>query len=198
MQILPDTILLNRVDNFVMKTIRYLFFVLCLCKCLPIVAFSGRYGPFFPHFHSQYVIRGVILKNKLLYQSSYVVLYSPQIAVLNDFDLGVRDTIVLLPDTIGMNNNDPIIETGWYLKEGEEYYIDFIINKYGQLCYRRFFDVRDGKVLGNFTNWQEFLIRRFRISPRGMSVERFEKKLKKKLKKQQLDKCYKNNDGRQL
>lgn len=170
-----------------MKTIRRFFFVLSLIFCLPIAAFSGRYGPYFPHFHAQYVIKGVILKNELFYQSSYDVLYSPQIVVLNDFDLGVRDTIVLLPDTTGMNNNDPIMETGWYLKEGEEYYVDFKTNKYGQLCYKRFFEVRDGKVLGNFTNWQEFLIRRFIISPRGMSVERFEKKLKKKLNKLNKD-----------
>ena len=102
---------------------------------------------------------------------------------MNDFDLGVRDTIALLPDTVGMNNNDPIMETGWYLKEGKEYFVDFKTNKYGQLCYERFFEVRDGKVIGNLTNWNEFLIRRFRISPRGMSVNRFEKKLKKKLKK---------------
>jgi len=148
---------------------------------LPIAAFSGRYGPYFPHFNSQYVIRGVILKNELFYQSQYVVLYSPQIAVLNDFDQGVRDTIVLLPDTTGINNNDPIMETGWYLKEGEEYYIDFKTNKHGQLCYERFFEVSDGKVMGNLTNWQEFLLRMFRISARGMSIVRFEKKIKKKI-----------------
>ena len=164
-----------------MKTIRHLFFVLFLIYCLPIAAFSGRYGPYFPHFNSQYVIRGVILKNELFYQSSYVVLYSPQISVLNDFDQGVRDTIVLLPDTTGINNNDPIMETGWYLKEGEEYYIDFKTNKHGQLCYERFFEVSDGKVMGNLTNWQEFLLRMFRISPRGMSIVRFEKKIKKKI-----------------
>lgn len=166
-----------------MKTIRHFFFVLSFFFCLPIAAFSGRYGPYFPHFHAQYVIKGVILKNELFYQSSYDVLYSPQIIVLNDFDLGVRDTIVLLPDTTGMNNNDPIMETGWYLKEGEEYYVDFKTNKYGQLCYKRFFEVCDGWVLGNFTNWQEFLLRRFRISSRGMRIERFEKKVKIKLEK---------------
>jgi hypothetical protein len=100
---------------------------------------------------------------------------------LNDFDQGVRDTIVLLPDTTGINNNDLIMETGWYLKEGEEYYIDFKTNKHGQLCYERFFEVSDGKVMGNLTNWQEFLLRMFRISPRGMSIVRFEKKIKKKI-----------------
>lgn len=166
-----------------MKNIRRLFFVLFLIYCLPTAAFSGRYGPYFPHFNSQYVIRGVILKNELFYHSSYVDLYSPEIKVLDDFDLGLNDTIVLLPDTTEMNNNSWFFETGWYLKEGEEYYIDFKTNKHGQLCYERFFEVSDGKVMGNLTNWQEFLIRRFRISPRGMSVERFEKKVKIKLDK---------------
>ena len=177
-----------------MKTIRCIFFVLLLISCLPIAAFSGRYGPYFPHFNSQYVVRGVILKNDIYYQSSYIDLYSPTIKVLDDFKLGIDDTIKLFPDTTGMNNNDPILETGWYLKEGEEYYIDFKTNKYGHLCYQRFFDVRDGRVLGNFTNWQEFRIRRFRflnafrIRPIGMSVERFERKLKKKIDKRDNNK----------
>lgn len=173
-----------------MKGFRRLSFLfLSFFFCLPIAAFSGRYGPYFPHFNSQYVVRGVILKNDIYYQSSYVDLYSPTIKVLDDFKLGIDDTIKLFPDTTGMNNNDPIIETGWYLKEGEEYYVDFKINKYGQLCYKRFFDVRDGWVLGNFTKWQEFTIRRFRFfnafrsRPIGISEERFERKLKKKLEK---------------
>ena len=51
------------------------------------------------------------------------------------------------------------------------------------MCYSIFLIVNNGRVEGNFTNWQEFLIRRFRISPRGMSVERFERKLKKKFEK---------------
>ena len=37
--------------------------------------------------------------------------------------------------------------------------------------------------MGNLTNWQEFLLKRFRISPRGMRLERFEKKVKIKLDK---------------
>ena len=81
--------------------------------------------------------------------SSYEDLYSPKIKIIDDFGLGIEDTIVLLPDTTGMNNNDPILETGWYLKEGEEYIVDFRINRYGQLCYRSFFVVTKGKVIGN-------------------------------------------------
>lgn len=108
-------------------------------------------------------------------------LYSPKLRIIDDYDLGIEDTIVLLPDTTGMNNNDPILETGWYLKKGDEYIVDFRINRYGQKCYTRFLEITDGKVIGNLTNWQEFLIKRFRISPRGMRIERFEKKLKKKI-----------------
>jgi len=166
-----------------MKTIRSWFFILFLLSCLTISAFSGRRGPYFPYFGSQYVARGVILDNELFYHSSYVDLYSPKIKIIDDFDLGIEDTIVFLPDTTGMNNNDPILETGWFLKEGEEYIVDFRINGYGQICYTGFLVVNNGKVMGNLTNWQEFLIRRLRISPRGMRVERFEKKLKKKLNK---------------
>lgn len=169
-----------------MKNNKRFSFFIAFFFCLPIAAFSGRYGPYFPHFHSQYVVRGVILKNDIYYHSSFVDLYSPTIKVLNDFNLGIDDTIKLFCDTTGINYNDPILETGWYLKEGEEYYIDFKTNKYGQLCYQRFFDVSDGRVLGNFTNRQEFRIRRFRFlnafrsRPIGMSEKRFERKLKKK------------------
>ena len=168
-----------------MKTIRYWFFILFLLPCLTISAFSGPRGPFFPYFdsHSQYVVRGIILDNELFYHSSYVDLYSPKIKIIDDFGLGIEDTIVLLPDTTGMNNNDPILETGWYLKEGEEYIVVFMINGYEQKCFIRIQAVSNGKVMGNLTNWQDFLLKRFRISPRGMSVERFEKKVKKKLGK---------------
>ncbi len=163
-----------------MKTIKICFF-LFFWHCLPIYAFSGRRAPYFPYFGTQYVIRGVILDNELFYHSSYVDLYSPKLRIIDDYDLGIEDTIVLLPDTTGMNNNDPILETGWYLKKGDEYIVDFRINRYGQKCYTRFLEITDGKVIGNLTNWQEFLIKRFRISPRGMRIERFEKKLKKKI-----------------
>ena len=176
-------IVINRVDKLNMKTIRYCFFILFLLPCLTISAFSGRRGPYFPYFGSQYVFRGVILDNELFYHSSYVDLYSPKIKIIDDFGLGIEDTIVLLPDTTNINNNDPILETGWYLTEGGEYIVDFRINGYGQKCYTRFLAVSNGKVMGNLTNWQEFLLRRLKISPRGMSVERFEKKVKKKLYK---------------
>ena len=150
---------------------------------LPVSATQFRDAPFFPNFNSEFVVRGVIVENVLFYHSSYVDLFSQRIKILDDFDLGIKDTIVLLPDTTGMTINTFFLETGWYLKEGEEYYVDFRINRYGQMCYRRFLVVNNGRVEGNFTNWQEFLIRRFRISPRGMSVERFERKLKKKFEK---------------
>ena len=169
--------------KFIMKKKSILILTLLSMLFLPVSAMQFRDAPFFPNFNSEYVVRGVIVENVLFYHSSYVDLYSPEIKVLDDFDLGLNDTIVLLPDTTEMNNNSWFFETGWYLKEGEEYYIDFKTNKHGQLCYERFFEVSDGKVMGNLTNWQEFLIRRFRISPRGMSVERFEKKVKKKLDK---------------
>ena len=168
-----------------MKTIRRLFFVLFLICCLPIAAFSGRYVPYFPNFNTQYIVRGVVLDNKIYYHSTYVDLYSPKIMILNDFDFGIGDTVVFVPDTIAITPYTDFSETAWYLKEGEEYYIDYRINKHNQICYRRFLEIKDGKVIGNLTNWNEFLIRRFRISPRGMSVNRFEKKLKKKLKKKQ-------------
>lgn len=166
-----------------MNKIRINAVIILLMSSLYAKAFSGRYSPYFPHFNSQYVVRGIILENDLFYHSSYVDLYSPTIKILNDYDLGISDTLVLLPDTTGMNNNDPIIETGWYLKQDEEYIIDFSINKYGQLCYSRFLKVNKGKVSENLTNWNEFMIRTLRISPRGMGIERFERKLKRKLKK---------------
>ncbi len=173
-----------------MGNFRFCFFMVFLLSCLTISAFSGRRGPYFPYFDSQYVARGVIIDNELFYHSSYVNLYSPKIKIIEDFDLGIEDTIVLLPDTTGMNYNDPILETGWYLKEGEEYIVDFKINGYGQQCYIEFLDISNDKVLGNLTNWQEFLLRRFRISPRGMSVERFEKKIKKKLYKKRMNNSF--------
>lgn len=166
-----------------MKTIKICFFVFLFCHCLPIYAFSGRRAPYYPYFSTQYVIRGVILDNELFYHSSYMDFYSPNIKIIDDYDLGIEDTIVLLPDTTGKNNNDPIMETAWYLKEGEEYIVDFRINRYGQRCYSSFLSVSNGKVMGNLTNWQEFLLRRFRISSRGMRIERFEKKVKIKLEK---------------
>ena len=166
-----------------MNKIRINVVIILLMSSLYAKAFSGRYYPYFPHFNSRYVVRGIIIENDLFYHSSYVDLYSPTVKILNDYDLEISDTLVLLPDTTGMNNNDPIIETGWYLKQDEEYIIDFRINKYGQLCYNRFLKVNNGKVSENLTNWNEFMIRTLRIGPRGMGIERFERKLKRKLKK---------------
>lgn len=166
-----------------MNKIRITAVIILLMSSLYAKAFQGRYLPYFPHFNSRYVVRGIIIENDLFYHSSYVDLYSPTVKILNDYDLGISDTLVLLPDTTGMNNNDPIIETGWYLKQGEEYIIDFRINKYGQLCYSRFLMVNNGKVSENLTNWNELMIRTLHIRQKGMRVERFERKLKRKLKK---------------
>lgn len=170
-----------------MNKIRITAVIILLMSSLHAKAFSGRYYPYFPHFNYRYVIRGIIIENDLFYHSSYVDLYSPTVKILNDYDLGISDTLVLLPDTTGMNNNDPIIETGWYLKQGEEYIINFRINKYGQLCYSRFLKINNGKVSENLTNWNELMIRTLHIRPKGMRVERFERKLKRKLKKYKVD-----------
>ena len=170
-----------------MNKIRITAAIIILMSSLYAKAFSGRYYPYFPHFNSRYVIRGIIIENDLFYHSSYVDLYSPTVKILNDYDLGISDTLVLLLDTTGMNNNDPIIETGWYLKQGEEYIINFRINKYGQLCYSRFLKINNGKVSENLTNWNELMIRTLHIRPKGMRVERFERKLKRKLKKYKVD-----------
>lgn len=170
-----------------MKTTRFLLFLLFNLYCFSVAAFQGRPAPFFPNFdfHSQYVVRGVILEKELYYHSSFVDLYSLKIRTLNDFDLGVKDTITLFPDTVGINNEDPTIETGSFYKEGDESYIIFYENIYGQLCYGLFLRVKNNKVSGNLTNMQEFLLRRFRISPKGMSIERFERRIKKKLERRQ-------------
>lgn len=170
-----------------MNKIRITAVIILLMSSLHAKAFQGRYLPYFPHFNSQYVIRGIIIENNLFYHSSYVDLYSPTIKILNDYDFGISDILVLLPDTTGMNNNDPIIESGWYLNQGEEYIINFRINKYGQLCYSRFLKINNGKVSENLTNWNELMIRTLHIRPKGMRVERFERKLKRKLKKYKVD-----------
>jgi hypothetical protein len=164
-----------------MKNFRLFILTLLLLFLLPVSATQFRDVPYFPNFKSEYVVRGVIVENVLFYHSPYVDLYSPKIKIIDDFDLGIKNTIILLPDTTGMNSNSWFFETGRFLKEGEEYFVDYRINRYGQKCYTRFLEITDGKVIGNLTNWQEFLIKRFRISPRGMRIERFEKKLKKKI-----------------
>ena len=169
-----------------MKNVKFLLLLLFILFCLSVAAIQGRYAPFFPNFYSQYVVRGVILEKELFYHSSFVDLYSLKIKTLNDFDLGIKDTIILFPDTVGMNNEDPIRETGSFYKEGDESYVNFYENKYGQLCYSRFLPVKNNKVSGNLTNMQDFLLRRFRISPKGMSIERFERRIKKKIERRHM------------
>lgn len=158
-----------------------ILFLLPLISVVRVFAFQGRYAPFFPNFNSKYMVKGIIVDNNLYYHSSKLDLYSPKVKILNEYNIEVGDTAIFVPDTIGMTVYSDFNEIGWYLKNNEEYYISFSINKLGQLCYQRFLEVQDGRVIENMTRWQEFLIRRFRISPRGMSVERFEKRLKKKL-----------------
>lgn len=169
-----------------MNKIRTTAIIILLMSNLYAKALSFRYYPYFPLFNSQYVVRGIILENDLFYYSSYVDLYSPTIRILNDYDLEIIDPLVLLPDTTGI----PLFETGWYLKPGEEYIIDFRINKYGQLCYSRFLKIINGKVSGNLTNWNELMIRTLNIRPRGMRIERFERKLKRKMKRMKMAKIW--------
>jgi len=171
-----------------MKSIKYIMFLtVWLTSYLPLSATQGRSAPYFPYFNAQHVVRGLILDNEFFYHAPYanVDMYSLEVKMLNKFDLEMNDTITLLPDTTAIDIKENVGETASHIKEGQEYFINIEINKYDQICFVYFLPIVKGKVQGNLTHWSEFWLRLLNKRPRGMSVERFERKLKKKLESKQ-------------
>ena len=142
---------------------------------------------------NQYVIKGKILnKSSFLELESKEThdkheLFSIELEVLDDFGIGLPQTILLVPDTCGgqfkineiLNIKvDKIIQ--YTELHQEPAYFFFFINEVGQYCYSEVLRINNNRVEEILTRWNP----PFRLKKKeGMTVQKFEKRLKKILKK---------------
>ena len=155
---------------------------------------DGRPTPFFRHRiidNNSLVIKGRILHKTSFIQFKEVLqdpdLYFMELEVLDDFGKELPKTIVLVPDTCGGSFHKDFgmdIRIDYMVNHANENektgYFFFYQNKKGQLCYSEVLCIRGTRVEEYLTRWDGLLRS---IKKEGMPVPRFERKLKRKLKK---------------
>lgn len=146
-------------------------------------ASPGRPLPYFRNFTSHYLVKGVIVGYDICktYHEKYSTfnVYSIRVKVLEDFGLGLNDTIILYPDTILYDNGDYY---SWFYRldnplRDEEFYCSFYKNENNQECYNHFFIIIDGKVQGTFTKMEWLFQKCFGIYTKGIKPSRFERRV---------------------
>ena len=172
--------------------------VICIIALLIITysvqASQWRYTAYFPHFYAEHVIKGKMLERKLYHQNDFESFYSYTVEILDDFGQGLADTLVLIPDTTAFYDDLPTANREFqYMKMQSDYYISFCSDSTDRYFYdMRYFTIKNNKVgWGPFTRSDDFLYRLdiFNLGlPKRhfMSIKKFEKKLKRKLKQEHI------------
>lgn len=168
-----------------------------ICIIVLIITYSvqasqWRYRAYFPHFNYEHVVKAKMLERNIYHKNRFENFYSYTIQVLDDFGQGLADTLVLLPtDTTTSYDDLPTPNRVFMaLKMESECYIGFSSDSTDNYFYNmRYFTIINNKVgWGPFTRFDGFL-QAIDILDLGlpikdkMSVTRFERKLKRKLKK---------------
>lgn len=171
---------------------RNVFLIIALIITYSVQASQWRYRAYFPHFYPQHVVKAKMLERNIYHQNDFESFYSYTFQVLDDFGQGLADTLVLLPaDTTASYDDLPTANRQFmYLNMQSHYYISFDSDSTNKYFYNmRYFKIKNNKVgWGPFTRFDDFLYR-IDILNLGlpikidMSVKRFERKLKRKLKK---------------
>jgi|GEM_PF-4645707 len=171
-----------------------------ICIIVLIITYSvkasqWRYRAYFPHFYPQHVVKAKMLERNIYHENEFESFYSYTIQVLDDFGQGLADTLVLLPaDTTTSYDDLPTPNRQFmYLNMQSDYYIGFNSDSTNYYFYNmRYFTIDNNKVgWGPFTRFDDFLDR-IDILNLGlpikidMSVKRFERKLKRKLKQKHI------------
>jgi hypothetical protein len=184
------------IKTWIMK--RNVFLIIALIITYSVQASQWRYRAYFPHFYPQHVVKAKMLERNIYHQNDFESFYSYTFQVLDDFGQGLADTLVLLPaDTTASYDDLPTPNSQFmYLNMQSDYYIGFNSDSTNNYFYNmRYFkiDNNNNKVgYGPFTRFDDFLDR-IDILNLGlpikidMSVKRFERKLKRKLKKYKVD-----------
>ena len=177
---------------------RNVFLIIALIITYSVQASQWRYRAYFPHFYPQHVVKAKMLERNIYHQNDFESFYSYTFQVLDDFGQGLADTLVLLPaDTTASYDDLPTPNSQFmYLNMQSDYYIGFNSDSTNNYFYNmRYFQIdnNNNKVgYGPFTRFDDFLDR-IDILNLGlpikidMSVKRFERKLKRKLKKYKVD-----------
>ena len=166
--------------------------IIALIITYSVQASQWRYRAYFPHFYPQHVVKAKMLERNIYHENEFESFYSYTFQVLDDFGQGLADTLVLLPaDTTTSYDDLPTPNRVFMaLKMESECYIGFSSDSTDNYFYNmRYFTIINNKVgWGPFTRFDGFL-QAIDILDLGlpikdkMSVTRFERKLKRKLKK---------------
>ena len=171
-----------------------------ICIIVLIITYSvqasqWRYRAYFPHFNYEHVVKAKMLERNIYPENEFESFYSYTIQVLDDFGQGLADTLVLLPaDTTRSYDDLPTPNREFMaMKMESECYIGFSSDSADNYFYNmRYFTIKNNKVgWGPFTRSDDFLYRLdiFNLGlPKRhfMSIKKFEKKLKRKLKQKHI------------
>lgn len=171
-----------------------------ICIIVLIITYSvqasqWRYRAYFPHFNYEHVVKAKMLERNIYHQNGFENFYSYTLQVLDDFGQGLADTLVLLPaDTTRSYDDLPTPNREFMaMKMESECYIGFSSDSADNYFYNmRYFTIKNNKVgWGPFTRSDDFLYRLdiFNLGlPKRhfMSIKKFEKKLKRKLKQKHI------------
>ena len=171
-----------------------------ICIIVLIITYSvqasqWRYRAYFPHFNYEHVVKAKMLERNIYHENEFESFYSYTIQVLDDFGQGLADTLVLLPaDTTRSYDDLPTPNREFMaMKMESECYIGFSSDSADNYFYNmRYFTIKNNKVgWGPFTRSDDFLYRLdiFNLGlPKRhfMSIKKFEKKLKRKLKQKHI------------
>ena len=169
--------------------------IIALIITYSVQASQWRNRAYFPHFYPQHVVKAKILERNMYHQNDIESFYSYTIKVLDDFGQGLADTLVLIPaDTTESYDDLPTPNRQFlYINMQSDYYIGFNSDSTNNYFYNmRYFKTDNNKVFwGPFTRFDDFQ-ERIDILNLGlpikndMSVKRFERKLKRKLKQKHI------------
>ncbi len=169
--------------------------IIALIITYSVQASQWRYRAYFPHFYPQHVVKAKMLERNIYHQNDFESFYSYTFQVLDDFGQGLADTLVLIPaDTTESYDDLPTPNREFMaMKMESECYIGFSSDSADNYFYdMRYFTIKNNKVgWGPFTRSDDFLYRLdiFNLGlPKRhfMSIKKFEKKLKRKLKQKHI------------